>query len=64
MRKSEKLGQKKEADIIELEKELGLTYEDYQEFKNCIEPGTLTSKREYEVVRVTLNDKMQDYFDM
>ena len=59
-----KLGQKKEVDIIEQEKELGLTLEDYEEFLNCIKPGTLTSRREYEVVSVALDEKMQDYFDM
>ena len=59
-----KLGQKKEVDIIEQEKELGLTLEDYEEFRNCFKPGTLTSRREYEVVSVALDEKMQDYFDM
>ena len=30
-----KLGERKEADIIEEEKELGLTPEDYADFRNC-----------------------------
>ena len=51
--------------MIEQEKELGLTPEDYAEFRNPrVTPGTLKSRREYELVRVAMDEKMQDYFDM